>query len=73
MKRLVFLAALVFSGCASTNQRADLVAEALRIHCQAVAIQPLVANPEQATAAQLLEVVEQVKHCADISDAGPAL
>ena len=67
-----YLLALALLGCASA-QKHDSLAEALVIHCQVEALQPLLLDPEHADAAEVKAALKAMKDCAAVADAGPAL
>ena len=69
MKYLLSLALL--AGCASA-QKHDALAEALVIHCQVEALQPLLLDTEHADAADVKAALKAMKDCAAVADAGPA-
>lgn len=70
--REYLLALVLLAGCASA-QRHDALAEALVVHCQAEALQPLLLDPEHVDAAEVKAALKAMKACSAMADAGPAL
>lgn len=71
MRLTILLAVCALSCSAATKQTA--IADAVTLHCQIEVLQPLTVHPELATAAEILDALDRIKHCAAVADAGPAL
>lgn len=65
------LALTLLAGCASA-QKHDALAEALVVHCQVEALQPLLLDPEHVDASEVKAALKAIKDCSAVADAGPA-
>jgi hypothetical protein len=70
VKYLLSLALL--AGCASAQNRHEALVQALVVHCQVEALQPLLLDPEHVDAAEVKAALKAMKDCTAVADAGPA-